>query len=131
MASASFTDPTTWARTRGEVTVKPASYVADVDIDGAFGMCIVSSDAFAVGITAIPGPFSDAGWDGWFMWRSFARHFEFASGIGIESFASWPFEVDSKAMRKIPSEGVMVEIAESRAGAFEIAMHTRGLLLLS
>ena len=38
IASASFTDPTTVARVRGEVSIHASSFSADVDIDGAFGM---------------------------------------------------------------------------------------------
>ena len=68
IGSASFTDPSTVARTRGEVSVMPSSFAADLSVDGAFGACIVSSDAFGIGATALPGPFSDAGWDGWYMW---------------------------------------------------------------
>ena len=130
ISSISFAEPTTVARTRGEVSLHPEVVGADLSIDGAFGECVVSSDALAVGITAIPGPFSDPGWDGWLQWQSFAKRFEFGTAVGINFDAAWSYQVDSKAMRKIPAESVLVQVAESNAGAFKIAMHTRVLVLL-
>ncbi len=34
---------------------------------GAFGMLVVSEDAFAAGAASIPGPFTDAGSDLWMV----------------------------------------------------------------
>ena len=68
----SATQAGTIVRTRGSFMSKVVSGVpaGNSIIKGAFGIIQVSSDAFAIGITAIPGPFSDAGND-WFVWVPF------------------------------------------------------------
>ncbi len=127
-----FNKPTV-VRTRGFVGVRPQAFSADIGIGGAYGLCVVSTDAFAAGAASIPGPFDDAGWDGWFVWGSFAGRFDVTTDIGREGFAntSMNFEVDSKAMRKISDNETIVLMAESQTGAFAIAMHLRMLLKLS
>ncbi len=134
---ASFTPTTsglpkpTVVRTRGMVTVRPAVGVfGDIQIVGAYGLAVVSTRAFTAGATSIPGPFDDAGWDGWFVWQSFGIAYESGSAIGVENFAT-NIEVDSKAMRKIGDEETIVLMAESQTGAFQISMPVRMLLKLS
>ena len=38
---------------------------------GAFGLILVTDQALAIGITAIPGPFTNGDDDGWFCHQSF------------------------------------------------------------
>ncbi len=120
----------TVVRTRGEVSVVPTTFAADLDIIGAYGLAIVSDRAFAAGAASIPGPFTDAGWDGWFVWRSFSQHVEFIDGTGF-LITRMAHEVDSKAMRKITDDETLVLMAESQAGAFKISMPLRFLFKLS
>ena len=126
---ASFTpgDPLTIVRNRGMVSVIPQATAADVDIVGAFGIGVVTNEAFAAGIASMPELFSDADWGGWMVWRSFSYSFDFKDSTGIFS-PTWNFEVDSKAMRKMKANEVMVEIAESQAGAFGISIPIRTLV---
>ena len=133
---ASFTPDTaglpkpTVVRTRGMVGVLPQLFSADLSIVGAFGLCVVSSQALAQGAGSIPGPFDDAGWDGWFVWGSFNYHLDFASEAS-KFRAMQEYEVDSKAMRKISDNEAIVFMAESQSGAFQISMPLRLLLKLS
>ena len=120
----------TVVRTRGQVSVKPEAFTGDVDIVGAFGMCVVTDQAFGIGITAIPDPFDQAEWDGWFVWRSFSYHLEFSTAENI-LLGSWDFEVDSKAMRKVGDNETIVLMAQSQIGAFRISAPVRLLLKLS
>ncbi len=122
--------PVTVMRTRGQVSIIPAAFTADVDIIGAVGMGIVSAEAAAAGVASMPEPFGDADWGGWFVWRSFSYSFQHASDVGV-NFPNWNFEVDSKAMRKASINEVLVVIAESQSGAFEISTPLRVLLKLS
>ncbi len=69
--------------TRGQVSIAPDVFSADVDIVGAFGIGIVSDQAFAAGAGSIPRPFTQSDWDGWFVWRSFSMRFEFADATGF------------------------------------------------
>jgi len=129
-ASASGLDKATLVRTRGVFTIRPSAFGADLDFQGAIGIAVVSDDAFAIGTTAIPGPFTDSDWGGWFVWRSFCGHLEFqgASGSTLEMIA---LEIDSKAMRKIGPNETMVVMAESQSGAVDVWDGTRHLVKLA
>ena len=130
ISSVLFEEPVTLMRTRGEMSIELNSYAADLAIAGAIGAGVVSAEALAIGITAVPTPFRDADWGGWFLWRSFGKRYEFQDATGA-FLASWSFEVDSKAMRKVSPNEAIVFIAESQSGAFSIFDGTRGLIKLS
>jgi len=120
----------TIVRTRGEVTITPQTFGSDLDISGAFGVCIVSADAFAAGATSIPRPFDDADWGGWFVWQSFFYHLEFGDLTGVRVIGR-SYQVDSKAMRKIKTNETLVQVCESQSGALSAAMHLRFLFKMS
>ena len=129
-ASAAGFDKATLVRTRGVFLHRPSAYSVDLAYQGAFGIGIVSDDAFAIGTTAIPGPFTDSDWGGWFVWRSFGYFLENGSNIGLLR-GHESLEIDSKAMRKIGPNETMVVMCESQAGAFSIWDGTRHLLKLA
>jgi len=131
VSSLSAGEATTIVRTRGMITIKPGSFAADLDIIGAVGIGVISDEAFGIGITAIPTPYSDADWPGWLMWESFAIHLEVLSAVGFNVPAAVAIAVDSKGMRKVGSNESLVLIAESQVGAFDIADTTRQLFKLS
>ena len=120
----------TVVRTRGEVGLRVNSTAADVQIVGAYGLAIVSDRAFAAGVASVPGPFTDAGWDGWFVWRSFNMQWDFNDATGAQ-FASLVHEVDSKAMRKVTDDETIILVAESQQGAVDVSMPLRLLLKLA
>ncbi len=94
---------------------------ADVLIVGAVGIGIVSAEAFTAGAASIPGPFSQAEWDGWMVWQPIQLTFEhFTSASALLS--SVQAVVDSKAMRKVGANEVAVFMAESQAVAFDISV---------
>jgi len=99
-------------------------------IVGAYGICIVTDTAFGVGAGSIPGPWSEPGWDGWFVWGAFGYSVINATAAGF-ALASEHHLVDSKAMRKITDDETMVLMAESQASAFSINMPLRHLFKLS
>ncbi len=118
-------------RTRGQVsTALSVGIAGDVDVIGAYGMCIVSDNAAGIGITAVPLPFDDAAWGGWFVWRSFSMRYEFTSGVDAR-FTMQSEEVDSKAMRKVSTDETILIVAQSQVGAFDISAPLRLLLKLS
>ena len=129
-AEAAFLNRPTIVRTRGAVDHAPTVVSADVNYIGAFGMAVVSDQAFGIGITAIPGPFSNADWDGWFVWRSFSYSYAFDSAISARSVQE-TMEIDSKAMRKVSVNETIVLVVESQSGAFSISVPVRMLLKLS
>ncbi len=129
-SSASFEEAATIVRSRGNVSIRPNAFTADVALVGAFGVAIVSTEAFNAGVTAIPEPFTDSDWGGWMVWRSFTYFFQFSDATGAQ-FNDWNFEVDSKAMRKLSPNETLVQIAESQGGAFQISTPLRHLIKLS
>ena len=121
----------TVVRTRGEVTINPQTFGADLTLSGAFGVCIVSDEALAAGAASIPRPFDDAAWGGWYVWQSFAYRLEFNDATGLLLPAGVSYQVDSKAMRKVSANESVVLMCESQSGALQVAMHLRTLFLLS
>ncbi len=131
ISSFQFENPATIVRTRGQVSVRLQAYTADLTVAGAFGIGVVSQEAFAAGVASMPEPFTDSDWGGWFVWRTFAMRFEFDDATGLTFPASVDFEVDSKAMRKIGTNEVLVFIAESQTGAYAMFDGTRSLIKLA
>ena len=117
-------------RTRGELSVIPNPLTATAEVVGAWGLAIVSDQAFAIGITAVPGPFDEADWDGWFAWGSFSFNWAVADATGRQH-AAVTIVVDSKGMRKVTTNETIVLVAQSQTGAFQISMPVRLLLKLS
>jgi len=92
-----------------------------------FGIGIASSDAFAVGVSALPNPGDDPQWPGWLYWRVFDIHAwssTLSESYGPSGLASIQFEVDSKAMRKLGLNEVIfascqsIEAGNSTASVF-------------
>ena len=112
------------------MSIKSTQAAADAEIVGAFGIAIVSDQAAAAGAASIPGPWSNADWDGWFVWEGFAMSLQFsdATGVFLDSVQS---VIDSKAMRRVGDNDTIVAMCESQAVAFEIACPLRQLFKLS
>ncbi len=110
--------------------MRPTDYTADVSFQGALGMGIVSDQAFAAGAGSIPGPWTDADWDGWYVWVPFALRLEVGTPSPVELHEStYTREIDSKAMRKVGANETVVVMAESQNGAFTIDSPFRTLVL--
>ncbi len=132
MSGLAFEDPGTIIRTRGSIVVAPQSgLVTDLDITGAFGIGLVSQEAFAAGVASIPEPFTDSDWGGWMVIQPFAMRWEEVVGAteGLERMET-TYEIDSKAMRKVQPNSIMVFVIESLTGAFAVADLTRLLIKL-
>ncbi len=104
-------------RTRGTLFVRSDQIGAVEEQFGAFGQVVVSDLAIAAGAASIPGPVTDAGDDGWFLWGGFLNaQNSAATQIGQ---GGGRFDFDSKAMRRI-EEGFgavfMVENASATDG---------------
>ncbi len=120
----------TIVRVRGQLTTFPTVASADLNIIGAYGIGIVSDEAFAAGAASIPGPWSNKDWGGWFVWLPISWRFEFISGVGVLQ-AGITSVIDSKAMRKIGLNETVVVVAESQGSAFDVMDPFRMLLKLA
>ena len=131
-------DGATIVRTRGELSVAlgpSTTALAGFDRIG-FGMCIVSENAFGIGVTAVPTPITDIAWDGWLF-------HDLMSIFTIQDSETWsnsgsPFkrvEIDSKAMRKIKNTDVLIGVmefsSETGTATIEARLNTRVLVKLA
>ena len=129
-------DDLTLTRMRGQVAawLTVAGGAANEGFDCYFGMCVVSENAAAIGVTAVPSPLADIAWDGWFVHRVFQVR-NMATALAEDSpMQQFRFEVDSKAMRKVHQTDVVVaafETTESGDGStMSVSLISRMLLKL-
>ena len=98
----------------------------------ALGIGVVTAEAFAVGITAIPTPITDQAQEIWLYHRFFDLHA--AGAAAIDTFqSSIQFEVDSKAMRKWPEPMTIyaaLEVVEIGAAVMQTFFESRMLVKL-
>ncbi len=113
--SIAFTDPATILRLIGEVvTVFPnQTLVANDAAQLTLGIGLVSSDAAAVGFTALPDPLDEPGYD-WLWWYStflFNMNITTENVVPDGSFYS-RIPIQSKAMRKLKPNMTLVLVQQ-------------------
>ncbi len=106
--------PFTIVRTRGLVHYSTDQEAADETPLGAYGQCVVSEQASAIGVSAIPTPVTDSSSDAWFMYEALMDNYQFRSGVGANSIGE-QFRIDSKAMRKVEDGFDIVTVLENAA----------------
>ena len=127
-------DGLTMVRVRGQYTLmlNVVTAVGDGFASYALGICNVTAEAFAVGVTAIPSPLTDMGWDGW-LWHQLGGQLRGASTteLGVSPMEAVRGEIDSKAMRKLRNTDVTVGLLELGAeqGAAMVVFTARTRLL--
>jgi len=126
--AASMASPTL-IRTRGLVNIFPVGG-SDLSFTGAYGICVVTTQALAAGSGSVPRPFDDADWGGWIVWQAYSGRLEFQSGVGEQLLQSL-YTIDSKAMRRMKTNEAVVTVCESQAGAVTCDSVIRKLFLLS
>ena len=103
----------TLVRTRGAFVLSMlASGGATNEVTGAFGMIVVSSDAFAVGVTAVPGPLTDIEND-WVVYEPFALSSEATNPAADSQISNWKRQFDSRGMRKLKFGEVLAFVIEA------------------
>jgi len=119
-------------RTVGQIAIQSDQNAASEFQIGAFGLIVVTDAAVAVGVTAIPGPVTDASDDGWFVYVPFGQAVNFASATGIRPYSN-PYTFDSKAKRRVQDGqqiAIMVENAHA-THAFNIMTTFRLLTMVT
>jgi len=123
--------PATLIRTRGYLSIRPGAESTDQEQLGALGVAFVNDTALGLGVTGIPGPGTDANFDGWFVHQFYAGNsFDVGAG-GVEylPIAAFGFEIDSKAMRKFTDDVGLAFMVENQGGAdHRIALQLRMLI---
>ncbi len=103
----------TLIRVRGHVELVLRLAGASEGFTGAIGICLVTDDAFAIGITAMPTPVTDMEDDIWLYHRFFSVHAGAVTATAALARISESWEVDSKAMRKTPQGTTLAAVFEA------------------
>jgi len=112
-AAALASRPFTVIRVRGVMFVKSDQAAANEFQDVAYGNAVVSDQAVAIGVTAVPTPDTDDASDLWFVYKRILNEMLFSDATGINSPYGIFGEFDSKAMRKIEDGQDLVEVVET------------------
>lgn len=100
----------TIVRLRGELIISTSGTSGD-SADLAVGIGIATSEAHAVGVTALPSPITDGDWNGWFYHRWCSSISTATVNVSSQSL-NFRFDVDNKAMRKLLVGTVMFAVME-------------------
>jgi len=74
-------------------------------------LAVVSDQAVAIGVTAVPTPITDQGSSLFFAYQVFLDRFTFASAVGITQ-GSKTYSVSSRAMRKVEVGQDLISVVE-------------------
>ena len=105
--------PFTVIRSILEVLITSDQLGADEFQMSAIGMCVVSSQAVAIGVTAVPTPLTDQGSDLWFLHQNLLNDFLFISGVGVDGSAGRRYGLDSRAARKVNDDQEIIVVLET------------------
>ena len=97
------------------------------------GIAVVSDQASAVGITAVPSPFTDLASDLWLLHDVIDGRFEFVSGVGFDSNGVSPEggkTQESKAMRKVEDGQDVVVVLENDSLSLGTQTYVVGRMLV-
>jgi len=124
--------PFTIVRTRGSFLIHSDQAVAFEYFDMTLGGCVVSDQAEAIGITAVPTPTTDRASDLWFLYEEGRGYFDFATAIGFtHDHGPGQFrEFDSKAMRKVEEGNDIVIVAETSGASAGMTGRVSGRMLI-
>jgi hypothetical protein len=107
---AAATVPLTVLRTRGQWQIELDAAAVNERVQVAAGIIITSDEAFAAGAASVPSPQND-GEDDW-LWHGYLTVTALQEAAVDPSFLSASGEIDSKAMRKMNSNEIMIFVAE-------------------
>ena len=103
--------PFTIVRFHWEVYITSDQLAATEDQFGAVGAAVVSDEAAAAGVAAVPTPISELESDFFFIHQMLASRVVFQSSVGIQNMGRG-YTIDSKAMRKVTNSQDIVTVVE-------------------
>jgi len=122
--------PFTIVRTQLELYVTSDQTAASENQQLAVGMCVVSDQASAIGVSAIPTPDTDAGSDLWFLHQWMFSSFVFGTGVGFIEGEGRTVHVDSKAMRKVNDDEDVLVVCEASGNSSGLIVVHGGRILI-
>jgi len=121
--------PFTVVRVRGMLHVASDQIAATEDYQAAIGLAVVSDQAIAIGVTAVPTPFTDIGSDLWFLHEIVLGTLRFSTASGWNDVGHLRV-LDSRAMRKV-EEGQDIDVSiETSAASTGVVVQKAGRLLI-
>ena len=109
--------PFTIIRTRGVIRVRSDQNGANEDYGASFGKAVVSDQASAVGVTAVPTPTTESASDLWFVYEFVMGQLQVPTAVGAYE-AGVERIIDSKAMRKVEDGQDLVSVIEGPGAGF-------------
>ncbi len=106
--------PFTIVRTVYELYITSDQTANTEDQVGAFGWCVVSDQAVAIGITAVPTPITDMSSDLWFSHQVCFNSIAVSSAVSVLQVGT-KYSVDSRAMRKVEEGSDVIGVQEFSA----------------
>jgi len=122
--------PYTIVRTHLQIGILSDQLIATETQLIAIGFCVVSDQASAIGVTAVPTPVTDLGSDAWYLHQFCVNDFSFLDSTGFQDGGNKVWDVDSKAMRKVEDGFDNVVVIESASISDGVLVTTAGRQLL-
>ena len=122
--------PYTIVRTHLFLEFESDQLAATEDWWAAIGFAVVSDQASAIGVTAVPTPITDLGSDAWYLHQFGKGAILFGDLTGFQASTGKQVQVDSKAMRKVEDGFDNIVTIESFTGFSGVAVATAGRQLL-
>jgi len=121
--------PFTIVRTRGVMHVRSDQTAASQNYGVDVGYAVVSDQAVAIGVTAVPTPLTDKGSDLFFVYEMLFGAYQFSDATGILQRGEF-MKYDSKAMRKVNDDSDLVVTFENEINGAAIIHSARMLIKL-
>ncbi len=93
-------------------------------------MAVVSDQALAIGVTAVPNPDADRHSDLWFVFEELMGEFAFITGTGFDPVGGIMKEYDSRAMRKVEDGEDVSIVVQASAVSAGITIAKTGRMLI-
>ena len=122
--------PFTIVRTYLEVLFHSDQQAANEVQNGAIGIAVVSDQALAIGVSAVPTPITDAASDMWLIHKWMMNAFTFASAVGFEENTGRLFSIESKAMRKVNNDQDVAIVIEGHTTGEGATFTVAGRMLI-
>ncbi len=123
--------PFTVIRTIGSLwTSSDQSAASEINL-GAFGMAVADDRAIAVGVTAVPRPYTDMADSDWFQWGGFCNKVTFKSAVGFDEGVFYEYRYDQRGQRKVTIGNDIAFVIENISGVGMKYVWTGRLLCLA
>ena len=121
--------PFTVVRTRGLLHLASDQQAASEVQHVALGMSVVSEQALAIGVTAVPTPAADQDSDLFFVYEEIANVVTFQTAVGGYNEGQL-LHYDSKAMRKVEQGSDVAIVVETMSTSFGASIVKSGRMLI-